>query len=67
MILARGWLAYEITGEKMIGFGIVTGAVGLAIGPVVSFGEKANSAVPILEKWIGSDDEFSHVTAAGHI
>ena len=24
-------------------------------------------AVPILEKWIGSDDEFSHVSAAGHI
>jgi len=24
-------------------------------------------AVPILENWIGTDDEFSHVTAIGHI
>jgi len=38
-----------------------------AIEPVASFGEKAQQAVPILEKWIGSDDEFSHVSAAGNI
>jgi len=38
-----------------------------ALAPVASFGEKAIDAVPILEKWIGSDDEFSHVSATGHI
>lgn len=38
-----------------------------AIGPVAEFKEKALDAVPILEEWIGIDDEFSHVTAAGHI
>ncbi|QDT24391.1 HEAT repeat domain-containing protein [Gimesia chilikensis] len=38
-----------------------------ALTPVASFGAKAIDAVPILEKWIGSDDEFSHVSAAGHI
>tara|TARA_R110002049_G_scaffold215606_1_gene387098 strand:+ start:54931 stop:55524 length:594 start_codon:yes stop_codon:yes gene_type:complete len=38
-----------------------------ALTPVASFGEKAIDAVPILETWIGSDDEFSHVSAAGHI
>lgn len=38
-----------------------------ALEPVASFGEKAIDAVPILEKWIGSEDEFSHVSAAGHI
>ena len=38
-----------------------------ALEPVASFGEKAKDALPILEKWIGSDDEFSHVSAAGHI
>ena len=34
---------------------------------MVAFGEKTIDAVPILMKWIGSDDKFSHVTAAGHI
>ncbi|WP_417379453.1 HEAT repeat domain-containing protein [Gimesia sp.] len=38
-----------------------------ALEPVASFGEKAKKAVQILEKWIGSDDEFSHVSATGHI
>ena len=38
-----------------------------ALEPVAAFGEKAMDAVPILEKWIGSDDEFSHVTAMSHI
>ena len=38
-----------------------------ALGPVASFGEKAMDAVPILEKWIRSDDEFCHVSAAGHV
>lgn len=38
-----------------------------ALTPVASFGEKAIAAVPILEKWIGGDDEFCHVSAAGHI
>ena len=38
-----------------------------ALEPVASFGVKAMDAVPILEKWIGIDDEFSHVTAIGHI
>lgn len=34
---------------------------------MAGFGEKAIEAVPILEKWIGNEDEFSQVTAAGHI
>ncbi|QDT91766.1 HEAT repeat domain-containing protein [Gimesia algae] len=38
-----------------------------ALTPIASFGAKAIDAVPILEKWIGSDDEFSHVSAVGHI
>lgn len=38
-----------------------------ALAPVASFGEKAIDAVPILERWIGSEDEFSHVNAVGHI
>ena len=38
-----------------------------ALEPVVAFGEKAMDAVPILEKWIGSNDKFSHVSAIGHI
>ena len=38
-----------------------------AIGPVAAIGAKVADADSILEKWIGSDDEFSHVTAAGHI
>tara|TARA_R110002095_G_scaffold89232_4_gene77873 strand:- start:2892 stop:3509 length:618 start_codon:yes stop_codon:yes gene_type:complete len=38
-----------------------------ALTPVASFGEKAIDGIPILEKWIGSDDEFCHVSAAGHI
>ena len=38
-----------------------------ALEPVAAFGAKAMDAVPILLKWIGSDDEFSHVSAIGHI
>ena len=38
-----------------------------ALEPVASFGEKAMDAVPILETWIGIDDEFSHVSTVGHI
>jgi hypothetical protein len=38
-----------------------------ALEPVAAFGAKAIDAVPILLKWIGSDDEFSHVSAIGHI
>ena len=38
-----------------------------ALEPVAAFGAKAMDAVPILEKWIGSDDEFSPVSAAEHI
>ena len=38
-----------------------------ALEPVAAFGEKAMSAVPILLKWIESDDEFSRVSAAGHV
>ena len=38
-----------------------------ALEPVASFGAKALDAVPILLKWIGSDDKFSHVSAVGHI
>ena len=38
-----------------------------ALEPVAAFGEKAKAAVPILLKWIGSEDKFSHVTAIGHI
>ena len=38
-----------------------------ALEPVASFGAKAMNAVPILLKWIGIDDKFSHVSAVGHI
>jgi len=38
-----------------------------ALAPVARLGEKATDAISILEKWIGGDDEFSHVSAAGHI
>ena len=38
-----------------------------ALEPVASFGEKAMDAVPILMKWIGIDDAFSLVSAAGHV
>ena len=38
-----------------------------ALETVAAFGEKAKDAVPILSKWLDSDDEFSHVSAAGHI
>lgn len=38
-----------------------------ALAPVTRLGTKAIDAVPILMKLIGSDDEFSHVSAAGHI
>ena len=34
---------------------------------MAAFGAKAMDAVPILEKWIGSEDKFSHVSAVGHI
>ena len=36
-----------------------------ALEPVAAFGAKAMDAVPILLKWIGSDDKFSHVSATG--
>ena len=38
-----------------------------ALEPVASFGVKALDAVPIFLKWIGTNDEFSHVSAIGHI
>ena len=38
-----------------------------ALEPVASFGAKAKAAVPILEEWIGIEDQFSHVSAIGHI
>jgi hypothetical protein len=38
-----------------------------AVGPVAAFGEKAKSAVPILEQWLTSDDAVFRVIAAGHI
>ena len=38
-----------------------------ALEPVAAFGEMAKSAVPILEQWLLSDDDFSRVSAAGHI
>ena len=38
-----------------------------ALAPVARLGEKATDAISTLEKWIGCDDEFSHVSAAGHI
>lgn len=38
-----------------------------ALEPVAAFGEKAMAAVSILETWLSSDDEFSTVSAAGHI
>jgi hypothetical protein len=38
-----------------------------SLEPVAAFGEEAKSAVPILEKWLSSVDDFSRVSAAGHI
>jgi len=39
-----------------------------ALEPVASFGEMAKDAVPILEQWLEfKEDEFSRVSAAGHI
>ena len=38
-----------------------------ALEPVANFGAKAKSAVPILETWLSTDDDFSKVSAAGHI
>ncbi|MCR9210883.1 MAG: HEAT repeat domain-containing protein [bacterium] len=39
-----------------------------ALEPVASFGTKAIDAIPILETWLEqSEDEFSRVSAAGHI
>lgn len=39
-----------------------------ALEPVALFGIKAKDAVPILEQWLAfKDDEFSRVSAAGHI
>jgi HEAT repeat protein len=38
-----------------------------AIGPVAELGEKAKLAVPILMKWLDSEDEFSRVSAVGHV
>lgn len=38
-----------------------------ALAPVASFGSKVIDAIPILETWIGNENEFSHVSAVGHI
>lgn len=39
-----------------------------ALEPVAMFGTKAKDAIPILESWLLlKDDEFSRVSAAGHI
>ena len=38
-----------------------------ATGIVPRFGKKAIAAIPIFETWIGSNDELSHVLAAGSI
>jgi HEAT repeat protein len=38
-----------------------------AAGFVTRFGERAKAAIPILQSWIDSGDELSHVMAAGSI
>ncbi len=38
-----------------------------SLPPVAAFGKRATDAISILETWLTSDDEFSRISAAGHI